>query len=192
MVKPSFSVLLRTYLKENLAKMSLVGNIWLDFTMEEADIRGEICFIFAEQMEYKTQFSFKILQAIGGGAKALAVPKTLTLFTWTAKEVANSGGQAYLTTNRNDDEDDLWMRALPCNSTLTFVSPRKLFTFSIFDLVSIVMAALMMSLCTLAPAEMMCQGMLPEYRQGCTNRTLIRNASPHPNEIKSFLMNCQL
>ena len=102
-----------------LAKMGLVGKIRLDSSMDETSIREEIRSVFSEQMQYDTQFPFKILHAIGGGAKALSVPNTSASFTWTAKEVASSGGRGAiyiwaqadmaLNTNGKDDENEcLW------------------------------------------------------------------------------------
>ena len=103
-----------------LAKIGLVGKIRLDSSMDETNIREEICSVFSEQMQYDTQFPFKILHAIGGGAKALSVPNTSASFTWTAKEVASSGGRGAiyiwaqadmaLNTNGKDAANDcLWM-----------------------------------------------------------------------------------
>jgi len=99
--------------------MGLVGKICLDSSMAETDIREEICSVFSEQMQCNTQFPFKILHAIGGGAKALALPNTSASFTWTAKEVASSGGRGAiyvwaqadmaLNNRKDDDEDSLWM-----------------------------------------------------------------------------------
>lgn len=65
----------------------------------------------------------QILQAIGGGAKALAVPNTSASFTWTPKCVATSAGkgaiyiwaQEDLALNPTDDaeedseDDKKWM-----------------------------------------------------------------------------------
>ena len=100
--------------------MGLVGKIRLDSSMDETNIREEICSVFSEQMQYDTQFPVKILHAMGGGAKALSVPNTSASFTWTAKEVASSGvrGTIYiwaqadmaLHTNGKDAENEcLWM-----------------------------------------------------------------------------------
>lgn len=106
--------------RTELAKMGLVGKIRLDSSMDETDIREEIRSVFSEQMQHDTQFPFKILHAIVGGAKSLSVPNTSASFTWTAKEVASSGerGAIYiwsqadmaLNTSRKDAEEEwLWM-----------------------------------------------------------------------------------
>ena len=76
-----------------LAKMGLVGKIRLHSGMQEDDIMTEIRSVFDSKMSGDAHFPFKILQAIGGGSKSLAVPNTSSSFTWTAKEVANSAGR---------------------------------------------------------------------------------------------------
>ena len=107
-----------------LAKMGLVGKIHLDSSMAETDIRQEICSVFFEQKQCITQFPFKILHAIGGGAKALAVPNTSASFTWTAKEVASSGGRGAIyiwaqadmaLNNRKDDDEDRTVCGCECH-----------------------------------------------------------------------------
>ena len=76
-----------------LAKMGLVGKIRLHSGMQEEDIMAEIRSVFASKMSEDPVFPFKILQAIGGGSKSLAVPNTSSSFVWTPKEVANSAGK---------------------------------------------------------------------------------------------------
>ena len=89
-----------------LAKMGLVGKIRLDSSMDETNIREEICSVFSEQMQYDTQFPFKILHAIGGGAKALSVASSGgrgAIYIWAQADMA-------LNTNGKDAANDcLWM-----------------------------------------------------------------------------------
>ena len=86
-----------------LAKMGLVGKICLDSSMDETNIREVIC---SEQMQYDTQFPFKILHAIGGGAKALSVASSGgrgAIYIWAQADMA-------LNTNGKDAENNcLWM-----------------------------------------------------------------------------------
>ena len=56
--------------------MDLVGKIRLHSGMQEKDIMTEIRTVFDSIMSGEAHFPFKILQAIGGKLKSLAVPNT--------------------------------------------------------------------------------------------------------------------
>lgn len=49
--------------------------------------------VFRKAMKEDPAFRFNVLHPIGGGSKALTVPKTSASFVWTAKEVCKAAGR---------------------------------------------------------------------------------------------------
>ena len=92
--------------RNKLGKAGLVGKIEIESTMTDAELRQEICEVFAEPMGLSEEdmksghcFPFTYLQKAGAGARYLCIPSVKESFKWNGKQVASlakSGSFIYL------------------------------------------------------------------------------------------------
>ena len=96
----------RSTKRNKLGQAGLVGKIELNSAMEDAEVRTEICQVFAAPMGLTEEdikdghlFPFSYLQRTGAGSRALCVPAVKESFEWNGKKVASlfkAGGFIYL------------------------------------------------------------------------------------------------
>lgn len=94
-----------------LAENGLIGKVQFNSGMSEAEVRMEICSIFAKPMGFKSVemsnknvFSFDYLQHTGAGSCSLCRPSTSGKFEWSGKQVASlakSGSFIYILAGRD-------------------------------------------------------------------------------------------
>jgi hypothetical protein len=70
-----------------LAKNGLIGKIRLTSMMTEEVIFDEIRSVFRGPMNGNTEFSFEVLQPMGGTSKCLTIPSLSDSFKWTASAI---------------------------------------------------------------------------------------------------------
>lgn len=97
----------RTVLAEN----GLIGKVQFNSGMSEAEVRMEICSVFAKpmglqsvEMSKENVFPFDYLQRTGAGSRSLCRSSTSGKFEWSGKQVASlakSGSFIYILAGRD-------------------------------------------------------------------------------------------
>lgn len=87
-----------------LGENGLIGKVQFNSAMSEAEVRVEVCKVFAKAMampmcESDELFPFEYLQRTGAGSRSLCRPAVSESFEWNGKQVsslAKSGGYMYI------------------------------------------------------------------------------------------------
>lgn len=73
--------------RAELGNNGLIGKITLNSSMSEEEIFSEIRSVFRVLMNHNNNFSFQVLQPMGGSNKSLTIPAVSYSFKWTASTI---------------------------------------------------------------------------------------------------------